>query len=42
MVEQEILKGRPSGNGRVMPIEASDFREKSALYLPTQAQYHGL
>lgn len=39
MVEQEILKGRPSRNGRVMPIEASDFREKSALYLPTQAQY---
>lgn len=39
MVEQEILKDRPSRNGRVMPIEASDFREKSALYLPTQAQY---
>lgn len=39
MVEQEILKDRPSRNGRVMPLEASDFREKSALYLPTQAQY---
>lgn len=39
MVEQEILKDRPSRNGRVMPVEASDFREKSALYLPTQAQY---
>lgn len=39
MVEQEILKDRPSRNGRVMPIEASDFREKSALYLPQQAQY---
>ncbi len=39
MVEQEILKDRPSRNGRVMPVEASDFREKSALYLPQQAQY---
>lgn len=39
MVEQEILKDRPIRNGRVMPLEASDFREKSALYLPTQAQY---
>lgn len=39
MVEQEISKDRPSRNGRVMPLEASDFREKSALYLPTQAQY---
>ncbi len=39
MVEQEILKDRPSRNGRVMPVEASDFQEKSALYLPTQAQY---
>lgn len=39
MVEQEILKDRPSRNGRVMPVEASDFQEKSALYLPAQAQY---
>lgn len=39
LVEQEILKNRPSRNGRVMPIEASDFNEKSALYLPEQAQY---
>lgn len=39
MVEQEILKNRPSRNGRVMPVEASDFNEKSALYLPQQAQY---
>ena len=39
MVEQEILKDRPSRNGRVMPVEASDFNEKSALYLPQQAQY---
>lgn len=39
LVEQEILKNRPRRNGRVMPIEASDFSEKSALYLPEQAQY---
>ncbi len=39
LVEQEILKNRPSRNGRVMPVEASDFNEKSALYLPEQAQY---
>ncbi len=39
MVETEILKGRPSRDGRVMPIEASDFAAKSALYLPKEAQY---
>ncbi len=39
MVEQEILKGRPSRGGRVMPVEASDFAAKSALYLPKEAQY---
>jgi len=38
-VEAEILKGRPVRNGRVMPVEASDFAEKSALYLPKEAQY---
>lgn len=38
-VEEEILKDRPVRNGRVMPVEASDFAEKSALYLPKQAQY---
>ncbi len=26
-------------NGRVMPVEASDFMEKSALFLPREAQY---
>lgn len=31
-VEEEILKDRPVRNGRVMPVEASDFAEKSALY----------
>lgn len=39
MVETEILKNRPSRGGRVMPVEASDFTEKSALYLPKEAQY---
>lgn len=38
-VEEEILKDRPVRNGQVMPVEASDFAEKSALYLPEQAQY---
>jgi len=38
-VEAEILKDRPVRNGRVMPVEASDFAEKSALYLPKEAQY---
>lgn len=39
MVEKEILKGRPVRKGKVMPVEASDFEEKSALYLPKEAQY---
>ncbi|HCM17050.1 MAG TPA: N-6 DNA methylase [Firmicutes bacterium] len=39
LVETEILKGRPVRNGRVLPVEASDFREKSALFLPKEAQY---
>lgn len=39
MVEAEILKNRPSRNGRVMPLEASDFAAKSALFLPKEAQY---
>ena len=41
-VEKEILKDRPVRNGRVMPVEASDFAEKSALYLPKEAQYSWL
>lgn len=39
MVEAEILKDRPSRGGRVVPVEASDFAAKSALYLPREAQY---
>ena len=38
-VEAEILKDRPMRHGRVMPVEASDFAEKSALFLPKEAQY---
>ena len=39
LVEAEILKNRPVRNGRVMPIEASDFVEKSALFLSPEARY---
>ena len=39
LVETEILKNRPVRNGRVLPVEASDFAEKSALYLPPEARY---
>lgn len=38
-VEAEILQNRPSRGGRVMPVEASDFAAKSALFLPREAQY---
>lgn len=41
-VETEILSNRPSRGGRVMPVEASDFRAKSALFLPKEAQYEYL
>lgn len=39
LVEAEILKSRPSRGGRVIPVEASDFISKSALFLPKEAQY---
>lgn len=39
MVEAEILQGRPTRGGHIMPVEASDFTAKSALYLPREAQY---
>lgn len=42
LVETEILKDRPVRNGRVLPVEASDFKEKSALFLPQEAQYSWL
>ena len=42
LVEKEILKDRPVRNGRVLPVEASDFASKSALFLPREAQYEYL
>lgn len=42
LVEAEILKNRTVRNGRVLPVEASDFASKSALYLPREAQYEYL
>lgn len=42
LVEKEILKDRPVRNGQVMPVEASDFASKSALFLPREAQYEYL
>lgn len=42
LVEAEILKIRPVRSGRVMPVEASDFVSKSALFLPKEAQYEYL
>ena len=38
-VEAEILKDRPVRNGRVLPVEASDFKQKSAIFLPEEARY---
>ena len=42
LVEREILKNRPVRGGQVMPVEASDFLSKSALFLPREAQYEYL
>ena len=39
LVEAEILKNRPVRNGRVLPVEKSDFASRSALFLPKEAQY---
>ena len=39
LVEQEILANRPMRNGRKLPVEASDFKAKSAIFLPKEAQY---
>ena len=38
-VEAEILKNRPMRNGRVLPVEADDFKTKSAIYLPEESRY---
>ena len=39
LVEAEIQKNRPVRGGRTLPVEPSDFAEKSALYLPPEARY---
>lgn len=39
MVEEEIQKDRPVRNGRMMPVEASDFSARSAIFLPRESQY---
>ena len=39
MVEAELMENRPSRGGRMMPVEASDFAAKSALFLPREAQF---
>ncbi len=41
-VEAELLKDRPMRNGRVMPVEAADFKTKSAIFLPQEARYDWL
>ena len=38
-VESDILKDRPVRNGRVLPVEAADFKTKSAIFLPEEARY---
>ena len=40
LVETELYGARPRAQGRgLLPLEASDFQEKSALFLPKEAQY---
>lgn len=38
-VETELIKDRPLRNGKILPIEASDFKQKSAIFLPEKARY---
>ncbi len=42
LVKEEIIKDRPVRGGRVLPVEASDFASRSALFLPREAQYEYL
>lgn len=39
IVEREIMVNRPTRGGIPLPIEASDFKQKSAIFLPQEAQY---
>lgn len=34
LVEKEITVNRPKRNGQILPLEVSDFQEKSAIFLP--------
>ena len=38
-VEADILKDRPVRGGRVLPVEAAEFKTKSAIFLPEEARY---
>lgn len=38
-VEANILKDRPTRGGRVLPVDADDFKSKSAIFLPEKARY---
>lgn len=42
LVEADILKDRPMRGGKVLPVEANDFKTKSALFLPEKARYNYL
>ncbi|MEA5096238.1 MAG: class I SAM-dependent DNA methyltransferase [Sedimentibacter saalensis] len=42
LVEADILNDRPMRGGRVLPVEANDFKMKSALFLPEKARYEYL
>ena len=39
IVEREIMVNRPTRGGVPLPVEASDFKQKSAIFLPKEAQY---
>ena len=41
-VEAEIVKNLPARNGRVRPVDADDFKAKSAIFLPEEARYEYL
>ena len=38
-VEADILKDRPVHNGRVLPVEAADFKTKITIFPPEEARY---
>ena len=38
-VEADILKDRPMRGGRVLPVDADDFKTKSAIFLSEEARY---